>query len=137
MNERAKILDHDREKAIQDKVVETSPNYPNSGQCKFTGMNHRDGLEKENKTEQSLHREGNQMCKEQKASKKSKVGFMDPLATDNQKACEACPGLKTSKVEGTSCSGALNTVSRTGIGLEPFLKKYLYLKVLTCYCLSV
>ncbi|XP_077625550.1 uncharacterized protein KIAA0408 homolog [Crocuta crocuta] len=109
MNERAKILDHDREKAIQDKVVETSPNYPNSGQCKFTGMNHRDGLEKENKTEQSLLHEGNQMCKEQKASKKSKVGFMDPLATDNQKACEACPGLKTSKVEGTSCSGALNT----------------------------
>ncbi|XP_029800865.1 uncharacterized protein KIAA0408 homolog [Suricata suricatta] len=109
MNERAKILDHDREKAIQDKVVETSPNYPNLRQCEFTGVNHRDGLEKESKTEQSLLCEGNQMCKEQKTTKKSKVGFMDPLATDNQKAYEACPGLRTSKVEGRSCSGTLNT----------------------------
>lgn len=137
MNERAKILDHDREKAIQDKVVESSPNYPNSGQCEFTGMNHGDGLEKENKTEQSLLREGNQMCKEQKATKKSKVGIMDPLATDNQKQCGACPGLRPSRVEDRSCSGALNTVSRTVISLELFLKKYLHFKVLTCSCLYV
>ncbi|XP_004422358.2 PREDICTED: uncharacterized protein KIAA0408 homolog [Ceratotherium simum simum] len=109
MNERAKTIDLDREKAHQDKVVESSPNYPNSGQCEFTGMNHRDGLEKENKTEQSLLSEGNQMCKEQKATKKSKVGFMGPLATDSQTECEAWPDLRTSEEESKSCSGALTT----------------------------
>ncbi|XP_045661540.1 uncharacterized protein KIAA0408 homolog isoform X1 [Ursus americanus] len=108
MNERAKIISHDREKAIQDQVLESSPNYPNSGRCEFTGMNHRDGREKENNTEQSLLCEGNQMCKEPKATKKSKVGFTDPLATNNQKECEACPGLRTSREESRSCSGALN-----------------------------
>lgn len=72
MNERAKVIDLDREKAIQDKVVDSTPDYPNSGQCEFTRMNYRDGLEKENQTEQSLLSEINQMCKEQKATKKIK-----------------------------------------------------------------
>ncbi|KAI5762250.1 KIAA0408-like protein [Gulo gulo luscus] len=107
MNERAKIISHDREKTIRDQVLE-SPNDPSSGRCEFTGINHRDGLEKENKTEQSLLCKGNQMCKEQKATKKSKVGFMDPLATENQKDCEACPGLRTWREESRRCSGALN-----------------------------
>eukprot|EP00071_Canis_lupus_P048371 XP_022281928.1 uncharacterized protein KIAA0408 homolog [Canis lupus familiaris] len=109
MNERAKILSHDREKVIQDQVVGSPPNYPNSGRCEFTRMNHRDGLERENKTEHSLPCEGNQMCKEQKATKKSKVVFTDPLATDNQKECEVCPGLRTSGEESRSSSGALNS----------------------------
>ncbi|XP_032263800.1 uncharacterized protein KIAA0408 homolog [Phoca vitulina] len=108
MDERAKIINHDREKTIQDQVLESSPNYPSSGRCEFTRMNYQDGLEKETKTEQSLLCEGNEMCKEQKATKKSKVGFMDPLATDNQRECEACPGLRTLREEGRSCSGALN-----------------------------
>lgn len=137
MNERAKIISHDREKAIQDQVLESSPNYPNSGRCEFTGMNHRDGREKENNTEQSLLCEGNQMCKEPKATKKSKVGFTDPLATNNQKECEACPGLRTSREESRSCSGALNLVSKIAVGLELFLKKYLHFKVLTCCCFYV
>lgn len=136
MNERAKIISHDGEKAIRDQVLE-SPNDPSSGRCEFTGINHRDGLEKENKTEQSLLCEGNQMCKEQKATKKSKVGFMDPLATENQKDCEACPGPTTWREESRRCSGALNLVSKTVIGLELFLKKYLHFKVLTCCCLYV
>lgn len=132
MNERAKVIDLDREKAMRDKVVESSPNYPNPGQCEFTGMNHRDGLEKENKTEQSLLSEGNQMCKEQKATKK--VGFMDPLATDNQKECEVWPDLRTSEEVSKGCSGALNTVSNMTV-LELFLKNYSHFKVLTRYCL--
>ncbi|XP_066866819.1 uncharacterized protein KIAA0408 homolog isoform X4 [Kogia breviceps] len=45
MSERA-IIDLDREKAIQDKMMESSPNYPNSRQCEFTGMKHRNGLGK-------------------------------------------------------------------------------------------
>ncbi|XP_070273750.1 uncharacterized protein KIAA0408 homolog [Myotis yumanensis] len=109
MSERAKVIDLDREKAMQEKVVESSPNCPNSGPCEFTGMNHRDGLEKDNKTEQSLLSEGNQVCKEQKATKKLKVGFMDPLATDRQKECEAWSDLRTSEEASKSCSGALNT----------------------------
>lgn len=71
MNERAKVIDLDREKAIQDEVVSSTPNYPNSGQCEFTRMNYRDGLEKENQTEQSLLSEINQMCQEEKATKKN------------------------------------------------------------------
>ncbi|XP_011357032.1 uncharacterized protein KIAA0408 homolog [Pteropus medius] len=109
MKERAKVINFDREKAIQDKEVESSPNYLNSGQCEFTGMNHRNDLEKENKTEQSLLSEGNQICKEQKATKKSKVGFMDLLATDNQKDCEIWPDLRTSEEASKGCSVALNT----------------------------
>lgn len=109
MNERAKVIALDREKTIHDKVVESPPNYPSSGQCEFTGMNHREGLEKKSKTEQSLLSEGNQMCKEQKGTKKPKVGFMDPLATNNQKKCEAWPDLRTSEEASEGCSGALNT----------------------------
>lgn len=134
MSERAKVIDLDREKAMQDKVVASSPNYPSSGPCEFTGMNHRDGLEKDNKTEQSLLSEGNQVCKEQKATKKLKVGFMDPLATDRQKECEAWSDLRTSEEASKNCSGALNTVSNM-TGLELFLKNYLHFEVLTCYCL--
>lgn len=109
MNERTKVIDLDREKAIQDKMVDSPPDFPDSGQCDFTRMNCRDGLEKENKTEQSLLSERNQMCKEQKATKKSKVEFMDPLATDNQKEGEAWPDLRTSGEDSKGCSGALNT----------------------------
>ncbi|XP_037376264.1 uncharacterized protein KIAA0408-like [Talpa occidentalis] len=109
MNERARIADLDREKSTQDKMVACSPNYPTSGKCEFIGMNHRDGLEKDNKMEQSLLEEGNQMCKEQKESKKSKVGFMDPLVTNNQKKGEAWLDLRTSEEESKGCSGALNT----------------------------
>ncbi|KAM9233938.1 uncharacterized protein KIAA0408 homolog [Dugong dugon] len=109
MNERAKTIDLDCEKVLQDKMVDSSSNYPISGQCEFIGMNHKLGLEKENETEQSLLTGGDQMCKEQKARQKSKVGFMDPLAADNQKECEAWPDLRTSEKESKSCSGALNT----------------------------
>ncbi|KAK1338016.1 hypothetical protein QTO34_001121, partial [Cnephaeus nilssonii] len=98
MNERAKVIDLDREKAMRDKVVESSPNYPNLGQCEFTGMNHRDGLEKENKTEQSLLSEGNQMCKEQKATKKT-----------TKRNVRSWPDLRTSEEVSKGCSGALNT----------------------------
>lgn len=109
MSERAKVIDLDHEKTIQDKVVDSSRNYPSTGPQEFTGMNHRNDLEKENKTEQSLISEGNQMCKEQKATKKSKVAFMDPLATDDQKECEAWLDLRTSEGAGQGCSGTLNT----------------------------
>ncbi|XP_033090393.1 uncharacterized protein KIAA0408 homolog [Trachypithecus francoisi] len=109
MNERAKIIDLYQEKTIPDKMIESSPNYPDLGQCEFIRINHEDGLRKENKTEQSLVSGGNQMCKEQKATKKSKVAFLDALATDNQKECEAWPVLRTSEEESKSCSGALNT----------------------------
>ncbi|XP_045400284.1 uncharacterized protein KIAA0408 homolog [Lemur catta] len=109
MHERARIIGLDLEKTTQDKMVESSPDDPSAGQYEFTGMNHRDGLGKEKKTEQSLFSEGNQMCKEQKATKKSKVGFIDPLATGNQKECEAWPAPRTSEEESKSCSGALST----------------------------
>lgn len=106
INEHAKVLN---QKANQDKTVECSPSYHSLGQCEFTGMNHRDGLEKENKTEQSLPSEANQICKEQKVTNKSKVGFLDPSATANLKECEDCLELKTSKEESKNCVGALNT----------------------------
>ncbi|XP_004673893.1 PREDICTED: uncharacterized protein KIAA0408 homolog [Condylura cristata] len=109
MNERAKITNLDHEKATQDKMVACSPNYPTSGKCEFIGMNHRDGLEKDNKMDKSLLEEGNQMCKEQKASKKSKVGFMDPLVTNSPKECEAWLDLRTSEEESKDRSGALST----------------------------
>ena len=112
MSERAKVIDLDREEAIQDKVVGSSPNYPISGPQECAGMNHRDDLEKEHKTEQSLLSEGNQMYKEQKATKTSKVLFMNPLATDDQKERGAWPDLRTSEEATEGCSGALNTVSK-------------------------
>ncbi|KAM4866119.1 uncharacterized protein KIAA0408 homolog [Thomomys bottae] len=71
------------------------------------GVHHRDRLGKEKKIEQSFLSEENGAFKEQKATKKSKVGFTDPLATD--KDCEGWPGRKTSEEESKSCSGALNT----------------------------
>ncbi|OWK01511.1 hypothetical protein Celaphus_00018785, partial [Cervus elaphus hippelaphus] len=108
MSERAKVVDLDCEKAVGDKM-ESSPDYPNSGQCKFTGIHPRDVLGKKDKTEQSLLRERNQVCKEQKAIKKSKVGYMDSEVRDNQKEHEARPDLRTSEAENKSCSGALNT----------------------------
>lgn len=129
MSERAKVIDLDHEKIRRDKVVEP---YPNSGQCEFTGRNHKDGLEKENRTEQSLLSEGNQMCKEQKATKK--VGFADPLATDSQKECEAWPDLRISEDVSKGCSGALSTVSNM-TGLELFLRNDSHFKVLTRYYL--
>ncbi|XP_066104061.1 uncharacterized protein KIAA0408 homolog [Saccopteryx bilineata] len=109
MNERARVIDLDYEKATQDKVVESTPNYSNFGQCEFTGLNHREVLEKSNKTEQNLLSEKNQMCKEQKATKKSKVGFVDPLTRDSQKKHEAWPDLRTSEEANKGCSHALNT----------------------------
>lgn len=109
MNERAKILDLDREKATQDKMVECTPNYPTSGQCDIVAMNHRDDLEKDNKMKQSLLDEGNQIYKELKTSKKPKVEFMDPLVTDNTKECEAQLDLRTAEEESKGCSSALNT----------------------------
>lgn len=44
MSERARIPDFDREKTIQDKMVESFPNDPSSGQCELMGVNNRDGL---------------------------------------------------------------------------------------------
>ncbi|XP_058429673.1 uncharacterized protein KIAA0408 homolog isoform X2 [Marmota monax] len=108
MSERSKVIGLDHEKAIQE-MLESSSNNPNAGQCEFTGMNHRDGLEKENKSGQCLPCGGNQLCKEQKATKKAKVGFMDPATTDNQKEFQAWPGPRTSEEEIKSGSGALST----------------------------
>ncbi|XP_037699094.1 uncharacterized protein KIAA0408 homolog [Choloepus didactylus] len=108
MHEHAKTTDVDAEKAIQDKMAESSPLYPTSGQCDFTGMNHMLGLEKEFKTQQNLLSKGNQVCKEQKATKKTQVGFMDPSATTNLKECEACPDLRISEKASKNCSGVLN-----------------------------
>ncbi|XP_012882276.1 PREDICTED: uncharacterized protein KIAA0408 homolog [Dipodomys ordii] len=108
MNERFKVIGLDHEKAVQDKILESAPKDPSSEQSDFTGVNHRDGLGKEKKTEQSFLSEENQVCKEQKATNKPKVGFIDPLATD-KKEYEAWPGQKTSEKESKSCSGALNT----------------------------
>lgn len=114
MSERARIPDFDREKTIQDKMVESFPNDPSSGQCELMGVNNRDGLGKKDKMEQSLLSERQPMCKEQKATKKSKVEFIDALASDNQKKGETWPDLKASE-ESESCSGALHTVSKTGL----------------------
>lgn len=45
MSERAKVIDFDCEKAVGDKM-ESSADYPNSGQCKITGIHPRDILGK-------------------------------------------------------------------------------------------
>ncbi|XP_077018964.1 uncharacterized protein KIAA0408 homolog [Tamandua tetradactyla] len=107
MHERAKAIDLNSGRASQGKMAESSPKYPTSGQCEFTGMKHI--LEKEIKTEQSLLREGNQMCKDQNATKQTQVGFTDPSATTNLKECEACPDPRISEKESKSCSGVLST----------------------------
>lgn len=121
MSESAKVIDFDCEKAVGDKM-ESSADYPNPGQCKITcpWMYPRDILGKKDKTEQSLLRERNQVCKEQKTIKKSKVGYMDSEARDNHKERGARPDWRTSEAENKSCSGALNTVSKTGLALDCF-----------------
>lgn len=108
MSGRSKVIDLDHEKASPDKMLASPPNDPKSGQCEFTEMNHRDDLEKGNKTEWGFLRDGNQVSKEQNATTKSKVGFLNPLASDEKKY-EAWPGLRTSKEESKGCPGALNT----------------------------
>ncbi|XP_006834743.1 PREDICTED: uncharacterized protein KIAA0408 homolog [Chrysochloris asiatica] len=105
----AKTIDLDCEKVLQNTMVKSFPNYSGSGQCEFIGMNHKLGLEKEYKPEQSLLTGGDQMCKEQKTMKKSQVGFMDPLAAHNLKEHEAWPDMRTSDKESKNCSVALNT----------------------------
>ncbi|XP_045150374.1 uncharacterized protein KIAA0408 homolog isoform X2 [Echinops telfairi] len=101
LNERTKPIDLDCEKVLQDKVVDLFPN-----ELEFIGMNHKLGLERKNKPEQSFLTGGEYMYKEQKARKMSEVGI---TASDKQKEGEACPALRTSEEEGTSCSGALST----------------------------
>lgn len=44
MNERAKMVVLDHEKAAQDTTVNPSSDYPESGQHELTRMNHRHGL---------------------------------------------------------------------------------------------
>uniref|UniRef100_A0A8C6S303 RIKEN cDNA 9330159F19 gene n=3 Tax=Nannospalax galili TaxID=1026970 RepID=A0A8C6S303_NANGA len=108
MNEHSKVIDLDQGKAIHDKILPSPPNDPKSGQCEFTQMNHRDDLEKGNKTEWGFLRDGNQVSKKQNETIKSKVGFLNSLASD-EKECETCSGLRTSEEENKGCSGALNT----------------------------
>ncbi|KAM6181804.1 uncharacterized protein KIAA0408 homolog [Erethizon dorsatum] len=107
--ERAKVVGLDREKGVGDEMLASSANEPGSGQCEFTEMDHSSARRKEHEAEQCLLGEGNIVCKGQKSPKKSKVGFVEPLATDRQKEHEAQPGPATSDKERKSCSGALNT----------------------------
>ncbi|KAM6185600.1 uncharacterized protein KIAA0408 homolog [Rhynchocyon petersi] len=110
MNDRVKTIDLDCENILQDKIVASSPNYPHLGQCEFIGVNHKLSLERNNKTEESTLIGGDQqLCKEQKATEKSKVEFLDPVAADIEKEFEAWPDQKRSAKESKSCSGALNT----------------------------
>ncbi|XP_035294973.1 uncharacterized protein KIAA0408 homolog [Cricetulus griseus] len=103
MNEHSKVIALDRD---QDKM-EFPPNHPNSGQCEFRVMNHRDDLDKDNKLERDFLREGNQAYKNQNTPTGNKVGFLNPLATEEEAHEEA--GMRTSKEESKDCSVALNT----------------------------
>ncbi|XP_004469096.2 uncharacterized protein KIAA0408 homolog [Dasypus novemcinctus] len=109
MSERAKAIDLDPEKTVQDKMVESSPNYPTLGPCEFTRMNYILGLEREQTTEQSLLSEGNQGCKEQKTTEDTKGRFTDPVATTSHRECGAGPDLRISEKEGKSRCGILST----------------------------
>lgn len=111
MIERAKITDFDHEKTLSDKMVDPASNYPNLGKIELSETNHRHGLEKEHDTEQSSLTTENQSCKQQRTAKISNVGFVDPVATDNQKECEAGPDVGASEKESRSCCGALSLVS--------------------------
>ncbi|XP_075410695.1 uncharacterized protein KIAA0408 homolog isoform X2 [Tenrec ecaudatus] len=106
LNERAKPIGLDGEKARQDRTVHWFPSFPDSAQRECTGMDHKLGLERETEPEQSLLTGGEYMCKEQKATRMSKVGF---TAADQQKEGEAQPDLRISEGEGQSCSSALST----------------------------
>lgn len=108
MIERAKITDFDHEKTLSDKMVDPASNYPNLGKIELSETNHRHGLEKEHDTEQSSLTTENQSCKQQRTAKISNVGFVDPVATDNQKECEAGPDVGASEKESRSCCGALS-----------------------------
>uniref|UniRef100_A0A8C5LHY2 RIKEN cDNA 9330159F19 gene n=1 Tax=Jaculus jaculus TaxID=51337 RepID=A0A8C5LHY2_JACJA len=104
VNEHSKDIDFHHEKAIQDKMMESPPNYHNSGKSEFTGINHRD----KEKAEQEFLGEVNQVCKEQNAATETTVRFINPLATD-EKEHEAWPGPRPSEEERRDCSGALYT----------------------------
>lgn len=133
--EGAKVLGLDHETGIGSEMLAPPPNEPSSGQCELTEMDHSSAWEGKHGTGQSLLDEENALCKGQKLPKKSKVGFIDLLATGKQKGHEALPGLGTSEEERKSCSGALHTVSRRH-GCELFLRR-LRFRVLTRSCLSV
>ncbi|XP_013006509.2 uncharacterized protein KIAA0408 homolog [Cavia porcellus] len=107
--EGAKVLGLDHETGIGSEMLAPPPNEPSSGQCELTEMDHSSAWEGKHGTGQSLLDEENALCKGQKLPKKSKVGFIDLLATGKQKGHEALPGLGTSEEERKSCSGALHT----------------------------
>ncbi|XP_005389228.1 PREDICTED: uncharacterized protein KIAA0408 homolog [Chinchilla lanigera] len=108
-SERLKIVGLDHEKGVGDETLTSSPDELSSGQCEFTEMDHSSSRKKVQEMEQSLLDECNSVCKGQKSPKQSKVGFMDPLATDKQEEYEAQPGPGASGEERKSCSGALST----------------------------
>lgn len=108
-NEHSKVihLDHVRDK------MEFPPNLPNSRQCEFRVTNHQDGLVKENKVERDFLREGNQVYRKQNVPLESKVGLLNPMATE-EKACDVWADRRPSEEESTNCSVALSTVSKIG-----------------------
>ncbi|EHB16533.1 hypothetical protein GW7_05230 [Heterocephalus glaber] len=110
-SERAKVIGLHPETGSGDEMRASFPSEPSSGQCEFTDRAPSSTLTAKHGAVQSLLGEENAGCQEQKSTKKSKVGFMDPLATDKQKECEAGPGCRTSEEEEErkDCSGALNT----------------------------
>ncbi|CAH6778165.1 uncharacterized protein KIAA0408 homolog [Phodopus roborovskii] len=101
MNEHSKVFDLDQDK------MELPPNHPNSG-CDFRMTNHRDDLVKDNELEKVFLREGSQAYKKQNIPTGSKVGLLNPMATEEE-ACEAWADTRTSKEESKDCSVALNT----------------------------
>ncbi|XP_005065838.1 uncharacterized protein KIAA0408 homolog [Mesocricetus auratus] len=103
MNEPSKVIDIDHG---QNKM-EFPPNPSDSGQREFRVRNHQDDLEKDHKLERDFLRGGNQAYKKQNTPTGSKVGLLNPLATEEE-ACEAWSGARTSE-ESKDCSVALNT----------------------------
>ncbi|XP_010624037.1 uncharacterized protein KIAA0408 homolog [Fukomys damarensis] len=111
-SERAKVIGRHHEKGAGGGRQASSPSEPpGSGSHEFTAGGHSAVPTEKHGAAQSSLGEAKAVCREQKSSKQSEVGFMDSLATDTQKESEeARRGRGTSEEEERkSCSGALST----------------------------
>lgn len=113
-SERAKVIGRHHEKGAGGGRRASSPSEPpGSGSHEFTAGGHSAApTEKKHGAAQSSLGDAKAVCREQKSSKQSEVGFMDSSATDTQKESEEARrgrGTSEEEEERKSCSGALST----------------------------
>ncbi|XP_051853675.1 uncharacterized protein KIAA0408 homolog [Antechinus flavipes] len=102
-NDCSKTVEHN--KNVQSKIAPFRPHSSNSGQCDTAVLN--DGFYPVSPNPDSM--KGGSFLEENISVNKSKMVFMDPLTTGNQKKCDGASDLKISEAEKRSCTHALNT----------------------------